>query len=117
MAARHVKEPHRDRPPWAALFEERMEKLTEALGIRPDLDALPNLYRPEVPHEAIPQDDAFQTHRIRVDGVVVRYNEDFVTVTLTVEGELPQSVLNGLLDDLRTRLSMTENAQWVVRPL
>ena len=105
------------REAWVGRFQTSMEELTTLLGRRPDLDLYTQRYRPSLPHEQLPKDARdHRVHRITIDGVIVRYVEDEL-VTLTIEGELPQHVLNALIDDLRTKLSAIENTEYRVTRL
>jgi hypothetical protein len=80
------------------------------LGKLPDLDLFTILYRPSVMHEALAgSEDEYNVHRIKVEGVVVRYVESAWSVQMTVEGELPQEILDALTHDLIEKLSVLEN--------
>jgi hypothetical protein len=54
-------------------------------------------------------EDEYQVHRIRVDGVVVRYVEESYTVQVTVEGELPAEVVEQLRRELAHALEALEH--------
>lgn len=89
-----------------------LPSLEDELGQAPDLDLFANRYRPPIPHEVLPASEEEErpgVHRIRVDGVVVRYVEDMGTVQVTVEGELPEATLTTLVSDLVEKLSKLEN--------
>ena len=81
---------------------------------RPDLHlslVVPTLYRPEVPHEALPEnDEEHSTYRIRIDGVTVRYVEDMYVIQVTAEGELPGDIVEQLRADLVQKLETVEQA-------
>jgi hypothetical protein len=103
---------------WAEDLEAQMVALTAQLGMRPDLDVAAALYRPEVPHDRLPQrEEEFGVQRISVGGVVVRYVEDMYAVQLTVEGTLAESTLDRLVSDLRAKLEAIENAPLAVMRL
>jgi len=86
-------------------------ELESKLGIPPKLDLFPQLFRPSIAHEVVPEDeDEFRIHRIRVAGVMVRYVEDSKWLQLTVEGELPAETIQALVTDLSEKLSALENA-------
>jgi hypothetical protein len=52
--------------------EELERKLQAQLGSPAKLEVLPLLYRPEVAHEELPEnDEEYEVHRIRVGSVVV----------------------------------------------
>jgi hypothetical protein len=85
--------------------------LQDELGKPPDLDLFTKLYRPSVMHEELAgSEDEYNVDRIKVEGVVVRYVEEMQSVQLTVEGELPQEMLDALTHDLIEKLAVLENA-------
>jgi hypothetical protein len=92
--------------------------LAEQLGMAPDLDLFERRYRPDVPHEVLPQRDTeFGVYRIRVNAVIVRYVEDSDCIHLTVEGELLESTINALTADLLDKFSRLENAPCELKPI
>jgi hypothetical protein len=69
------------------------------------------LYRPSVPHECMPeQEDEYNVHRIRVEGIVIRYVEDDWTVQVTVEGDLSAELVEIVRRDLTTTLEALERS-------
>lgn len=50
-------------------------------------------------------------------GGVVRYDQDMGGVQVTVEGELPQPVIDAIICDLRKKLCILENAPCEPRKL
>ncbi len=88
-----------------------LPSLAEQLGAPPDLEVYGKLYHPSVGHEEVSRTDfEFGVHRIKVDGVVVRYVQDTSSIHVTVEGNLPQRTLDALGADLVTKLSKLERA-------
>ena len=107
---------------WAEAHRESMEtviggqleRLREAYGIEPDLDLFSRLYTPGLPHDAIPDvEGEFGIHRIRVDGVTVRYGEEPFGIGVTVEGILSDATTAALVADLRDKLEILENTEYV----
>jgi hypothetical protein len=91
-------------------FEEYITGLERELGCPPDLAIFQLLYLPDVPHEAMPGvEKEFNVHRITIDGVIVRYMERSDSILLTVEGDLPGSIVDTLRADLCRKLSALEN--------
>jgi hypothetical protein len=77
--------------------EEQELKLREKLGGEPRMDLLPQLYRPPVDHEVLPQlEDEYGVHRIRVGGVVIRFVEDMYCIQVTFEGEVQVDVVESV---------------------
>jgi len=66
------------------------ETLEKQIGKKPDLNAFSFLFKPPVKHDEVlsKDDDEYGTHRIRINGIIVRYNEESDCVRLTIEGEL-----------------------------
>jgi hypothetical protein len=85
--------------------------LEEQLGVPPDLNLAAQLYKPNVAFDEVPrlEEDAYGVHRIKIDGLIVRYVEDSHCIQLTVEGELPQQTADALTSDLVRKMSILEN--------
>jgi hypothetical protein len=91
--------------------EEQERKLHAELGSAPRLDLLPHLFRPDIAHEELPEDpDNFKVHRIRTDGIVVRYVEGRFNIQVTVEGDLPADGIEPIRKDLIEKLQALEQA-------
>jgi hypothetical protein len=92
--------------------------LEEELGQPPDLDLFGRRYQPPVPHEKLGAADAeYNVHRIQIAGVTVRYVEERLCVQLTVEGQLPQPILDALTRDLLEKMAALENVPCELVPL
>ena len=90
--------------------EFQRPSLEEELGSAPDLALYERLFRPVVAHEVLTRpEDEYGVHRIRIEGVIVRYVEDMCCIQMTVEGDLPQQTIDSLTQDLREKLSALEN--------
>jgi hypothetical protein len=90
--------------------EEELSSLATKLGASPDLDIVLQLYKPKVDHEIIPKnEDEHGVYRRTINGVIVRFVEDTSCIQMTVEGELPQGIIDDLAADLRDKLSALEN--------
>jgi hypothetical protein len=83
--------------------------LEEELGGPLDADAASALYQPPMQHEAMLAAEEFSIHRIRINGVVVRFEEDMQDIEVTFEGALPQKVINGVVKDLQAKLTRLEH--------
>ena len=92
------------------------KELKKKLGSFPDLTLLEMLYKPDIATEVVSEnileddEEDFNTHRIRVDGVTVRYVEDMYEILLTVEGDLPQEVIEVLKTDVVDKLAALERS-------
>jgi hypothetical protein len=96
---------------WIEDFQKSIKTLHTALGHELDVKVIRDIYNPDVPHEAVPEvEDEYQTYRILVDAVTVRYVEDMDSVQVTVEGRLPESTIAQLLENARYKLAYIENA-------
>lgn len=98
--------------------KEWKQRLQAELGSVPRLDIVPTLYRPNIPHETIPEnDDEYGVHRIQIDAVIVRYVEDSFCIQVTAEGSLPSEVIEQLRNDLVAKLEALERAPIVYRTI
>ncbi|MBB6523010.1 hypothetical protein [Pseudoteredinibacter isoporae] len=103
---------------WKRELKESLEKLTGLLGLVPDIELLKEIYRPPVTHVELEQyEDEYGTYRILVEGVVVRYVEDFYGIQVTIEGSLSENIIKTLTDDLVKKLEKLENTQYETRLL
>ncbi|PCC71559.1 hypothetical protein SAMN02745121_01104 [Nannocystis exedens] len=103
---------------WADQLAQELEKLTQELGAPPDLDLAERLFRPSVAHEALAdEDDSYDTTRITVDGVVVRFVRDGFSLQMTVEGDLPESTVDAIAEELREKLSTLEQTSYTLNKL
>ena len=103
---------------WNKELEKQMEQLEGELGTRPNLDLVESLFRPPIPHEAMPKaENEWNVFRIRIGGVILRYVVETHSIQLTVEGELPQSSVDVVTSDLVRKLSALENTNFVLKPL
>ncbi len=94
---------------WADTYKESIERLTLEIGKEPEVDLINVLYFPDVPHTQIPQQE-YNVFRINVDGVIVRYVEDLYAIRVTVEGDLPENIIEKIKSDLSEKFSLLENS-------
>ena len=103
------------------------DQLTETLKDIPDdiiaemtpnvtdrqIEEIENLYRsPFDSALAIEDEENYGRYRLPVDDVTVRFDEDMYGVTVTVEGELPESKTKAILSQLKQRLASIENTAY-----
>ena len=70
---------------WEKELREETERLTQTLGICPDLDVLTRLYSPPVAHEELPKvEGEYNVFRIKIDGIVIRYVEEMRSIQVTM---------------------------------
>ncbi len=84
--------------------------LEEELGGPVDADAAQKIFQPPVEFEPGGASEQFGVHRIRVNGVTVRYEEDVHHIEVTVEGALPQKLINAIVTDLQGKLTLLEGS-------
>lgn len=88
-----------------ALWNEQLNLKIESATPPKDREAFENLYRPSVAHRAMPEnEDEHNVFRIEIEGVTVRYVEEYEELMMTVEGTLPNEMVEGLRDDLLGKL-------------
>jgi hypothetical protein len=74
----------------------------------PDLAVYAARFQPPCPHQRLPAvAGEYDTTRIVVDGVVVRYVEGS-TVRITFEGALPPDLVAAIVEDARRKLEIVE---------
>jgi hypothetical protein len=94
---------------WMNDARRQMESLALAPGEEPDLEAVAECFRPPITHDVVPdRDDETRVSRIVVDGVTVRYVDDGVAITITVEGSLPAKTCEQVVADLVRKLDRIE---------
>lgn len=78
------------------LVERHAEEFSER-DFLPDFHLYRHRYKPPVTHEELPRGGYnHRTHRIEIDGVVVRYKEGSHEIMVTIEGELPDATVSAL---------------------
>jgi hypothetical protein len=93
--------------------QQGLGHLLPPVSSRADATACRQRYHPDLPHQPLPEDeDEYGVYRIRVGETVIRYNEDTMDVTMTVEGRLDEQTLQVLIDDLQDKLSRSEACPW-----
>lgn len=98
---------------WKPDLEQSLSELQHKLGMMPDIQQIETLYRPQLPHEVISRnEDEHATYRIRINGCVVRYVEDFWQILITIEGELPEQIQAALIADLECKLTELEGTTY-----
>lgn len=103
---------------WADQLARQLERLQRELGELPDLDLVERLFRPSIAHEVLPdEDDSYDTTRITVDGVVVRFVDNGYSIQMTVEGDLPGATVDAIAEELREKLSTLERTAYTVSEL
>ena len=97
---------------WAERFPDIEAFRQQQPSAPADLELYQRRYQPPVAHEALPEvEDEYGVHRIRVQGIVVRYVEKTYSVQMTVEGPLPPETVDALAQDLFAKLSQLEGAR------
>lgn len=91
--------------------EEQEQKLSARLGGEPRLDVLPQLYRPPIDHEVLPQlEDEYGVYRIRAGGIVIRFVEDMHCIQVTFEGGVQPDVIESVRAHVCKSLESLERA-------
>jgi hypothetical protein len=99
----------------ATLYRRLNDELIQELGGAPDYQLLKTLYRPDIPHQPLPQrEEEHNIHRLEVQGTVVRYVQSMWHVQVTVEGDLPAATIAALQADLVNKVTRLENTACTV---
>ncbi len=95
------------------------DHLLRDLGFLPDVSLVPHLYSPPVSHERLSraEEKTIGYRGVRIHGVLVRYAEASGSVTMTIEGELSETIQQALVADLQKKLSTLEHIPWTVEPI
>ncbi len=104
---------------------EALGKLEDSMAGRPeplefDRELLEVLYDPPVPHTADKESVMASRMRYVVDGVTIRFDEEVMGlagIQMTVEGELPESMLAYYVEQVRERLAELEGCEYFVEKL
>ena len=84
----------------------RIPTLEEELGFQPDLDLVKKLFNPDIEHIEVPNDkEEYRVHRIKVLDVIVYYEENLDCIQVTFEGVLPQTIIDGVIENLKEKLT------------
>ena len=95
---------------WKENYNKDLARLEKELGSRPDVTLVRDLYSFEFPCEKLPQgEDEYNVFRIKIDGVTVRFVEKRYSVQATVEGILPDEIIEVLQDSMLKNISTLEN--------
>lgn len=95
----------------------RVAAAREELGGAPDLDRLDTLYR-VAGAEVLEKGEPFNVYRIRLDGVLVRFTEDWSRIDVVVEGRLSDTRLRGLQKHVLEQLrALHAGAAWALEPV
>lgn len=95
---------------WNDNYQNDLEKLEKELGYRPDVTLVRDIYSFEFPYEKLPQEeDEYNIFRIKIEGVTVKFVEDRYSVFATVEGKLPNEIVEKLKDSPLSKISTLEN--------
>jgi hypothetical protein len=99
-------------------FRRKLGVLIGENGAAPDFDLAEKLYRPPLAHTPLPEVEGESgIFRIDVEGVIVRYVQDFNSIQMTVEGDLPSETMTALTGDLLEKLSRLENTRCELQQL
>jgi len=97
-------------------FQEQLSRLTEALGVQPDVKRMETLYRfEELGHGDLQKDaDQYNLFYFDLDGVRVRFKEELHALQVMIEGQVSDKKIRLIKQDLLDRVTTLENAPCVV---
>lgn len=100
---------------WVDSYQESVSRLKEELGCSPKLSLIEKLYAFPFTHgELIEDEEEHNLYWIYVDDVKVRFLEEHHALVVTVEGVLPDAMINQMQQSLLERLSALENTPCAV---
>ena len=105
---------------------EARELMAEALSVDESIDPtqLDQLYSPPIDHKTIERElldeeddncDQYNSYRIEINGVVIRFTENMYQVEMVVEGELPDQIVSQVMEDTCNKLEQIEKAKFVAQ--
>jgi len=98
-----------------SLWEKQRQKFQDT-GISLDKPLFESLYRPTIRHEFISDLEEFEdeypfkVHRVRVDGVIVRFVDENSAIHITFEGDLPPETSRSIVEHVRSKLELIQSA-------
>ncbi len=103
---------------WDDEYQKDMARLIKQLGNAPDIDAVEVVYRPSVPHDYMGEDEEnYNTYRIVVNDVTVRFVESYFAVQMTIKGSIPDATAETILKDVCRNLSQLEGADYAAEEI
>lgn len=113
---------------------EVRELMAEAITVDDSIDPklLEALYSPPIQHKKVLREDTFEnndddsdgdeiendddfdynTYRIDVNGVMIRFTEEMSEVKMVVEGDLPEELIKQVVEDVCQKLGQIDNAKY-----
>jgi len=96
---------------WIKDYDKKLAELTIELGYSPDVNVIKSLYSPDIPYIALPEiEDEYNIFRISINGITIRFVEDMDVIQATVEGALPDDLIERIKKDTLDKISALENA-------
>lgn len=97
---------------WQENYHKYFKQIIDSIGKEPNFDLFKSLYIPDIPHIKKPEnEDEHRVCRITIDNVIVRYVEEWQSIQVTVEGDLPDITIEALKADLLNKFSLLENTE------
>lgn len=92
-------------------YDKELAELTIELGYSPDVNLIKKLYSPDVPHIVLPEiEEEYNAFRISINGITIRFVEDMYVIQVTVEGVLPDDLIERIKKDTLEKIAAIENA-------
>jgi hypothetical protein len=100
---------------WENDYKNKMDELSRELGYLPDVKLVKKIYTPDIPHKILPiVDDEYNIFRISINDVTVRFVEEMYYIQVTVEGKLPDSVIEHIKQYTLNKISILENSTYEI---
>ena len=98
---------------WHEHFKESLDRLEKDMGVRVNFQAIKDLYVFDFNHESMIEDEEeYNLYYITVNGVRIRFLECSRCLQVTIEGELPPTILAALRTELLAKLEALEQTNW-----
>lgn len=92
-------------------YQEVMSMLSESLGFQPDINLINDLYKFDIEHDALQNDEeAHNVFYLRIEGVRVRFTERPQSLQVVIEGQISDETESLIKKQLSDKLSALENS-------
>ena len=100
---------------WEEDYQHQLDLLDEYFNYQPNVEDIKNLYEFSFTHQKAKQDkELHEFWYLEVDGVTVKFKEDWYCLQVTIVGDLPPEIVNTLKTELVDKLSKIQNIKCFV---
>ena len=97
---------------WQKEYKRQRKHLKKEIGFVPDVLLVKELYLPDIEHKIVEQNERNDTYIIDINGVRVRFNEEMHSISMTIEGDLEDSIVQSLIKSIIGKLKALEGCEY-----